>query len=279
MPSDSDRMQRAALRLARTGDRLSRRFARQLAGVLRGLERDILAIGVAPRSSTALLRAAESQALRAQITELLRQSGYDSLIQAATGDPFDTLAERAAAVSLIDRPSATLRLEALRQVHVLELLEERTRLGELLSRTAVRGMVGNSPRSELIADLAAVLDTTERHVATMYDTTLSIYGREVEALQADPSPRTRFVYLGPADGSTRPFCLRYVGRVLERREINQLDNGQIGNPFITGGGWNCRHTWTEISAASDLQVLHKSKGRIPEVVEDVRRQRTRKRAA
>jgi hypothetical protein len=67
-----------------------------------------------------------------------------------------------------------------------------------------------------------------------------------------PEGAVRYRYEGPRDKLTRPFCLRMLSRSaskpLTRDQIENLDNGQLPNPFITGGGYNCRHQWviTEI---------------------------------
>jgi hypothetical protein len=56
-----------------------------------------------------------------------------------------------------------------------------------------------------------------------------------------------FLYVGPVDSRTRDWCLGLVGKVRRKEDIETLDNGQLPNPFLTGGGWNCRHSWLAVS--------------------------------
>ena len=44
-----------------------------------------------------------------------------------------------------------------------------------------------------------------------------------------------------------------------------MNNGQIDNVFLTGGGYNCRHTWMEVSKFSELRNLVNTDQRIPEM--------------
>jgi hypothetical protein len=57
----------------------------------------------------------------------------------------------------------------------------------------------------------------------------------------------RYRFEGPDDKLTRPFCDHLLDRTkktgLTRAEIDKLDNGQLPNVFVTGGGYNCRHQW------------------------------------
>lgn len=61
-----------------------------------------------------------------------------------------------------------------------------------------------------------------------------------------------YVYLGPDDRVTRPFCEALVGKWLTREEIDMLDNQQMGDCFVTRGGFNCRHSWHALYGAEQL---------------------------
>jgi hypothetical protein len=57
-----------------------------------------------------------------------------------------------------------------------------------------------------------------------------------------------FVYDGPDDEKTRPFChdILAMDKNWTVDEIVNLDNGQ-GLPVLTNmGGYNCRHVWTAV---------------------------------
>jgi hypothetical protein len=51
----------------------------------------------------------------------------------------------------------------------------------------------------------------------------------------------KYIYLGPDDDVTRPFCSEYVNQIKTEAEWRKLDNGQIGSAWDMQGGYNCRH--------------------------------------
>ncbi len=62
-----------------------------------------------------------------------------------------------------------------------------------------------------------------------------------------PEGVVRYRFSGPYDNLTRPFCKHILRRTrkrpMTRKQIDTLNNGQLPNVFITGGGYRCRHTW------------------------------------
>jgi hypothetical protein len=162
----------------------------------------------------------------------------------------------------------TARLIALREVQLSELLDEGDSLAQALSQSAMRGLFGARDVNRILDDLGLVVDRTESQIRTLYDTSVSVYGRAVEAVQAGDDPDTPFAYMGPVDSVTRPFCLQHVGKVYTRAQIDELDNGQLGDVFLTGGGYGCRHQFVEVSRFSALLDLGRQ--RVPEIAEQVR---------
>ena len=133
----------------------------------------------------------------------------------------------------------------------------------------MRGAVSKRAARRLPQQIAQILEDAEARVQTLYDTAASIYGRQVEGEAAGDDPSTTFAYMGPVDAKTRDFCLRHVGKVYTRSQIDTLDNGQLSNVFLTGGGYNCRHVWQEVSKFSELYPLANTGERAPEIKEAV----------
>ncbi len=156
-----------------------------------------------------------------------------------------------------------LRVEALRALQASDLLQEGDALAYALWQATVRGIFGAQPVADILADLATIIDKKEAQIRTLYDTNISIFGRQVEALQAGNDPGTPFLYLGPDDEKTRPFCRQHVGKVYTRERIDAMENGQLPNVFLTGGGFNCRHTWIEVAKSSELAPLANAGTRAP----------------
>lgn len=261
MPNPIDRLIAAANATAETADAISKRFARELAQVLRDTERTLppLLREVTAGNRTAIVKAAQANRVRKDLRDALAKAGYDDLVDAATGTPLDRMAERVLSARRLASQSAdlsrsiTLRIEGLKALQLVDLLDEGDALASALWKSTVRGVFASRDVTDILSDLADVLDHTEPQIGTLYDTSVSIFGRQVEALQAGDDPGTTFAYMGPNDLKTRPFCRQHVGKVYTRAQVDALDNGQMDNVFLTGGGYNCRHVWMEVSQFSELQ--------------------------
>lgn len=208
--------------------------------------------------------------------DALRTSGFDDLADAATGDALDSITARvlagraAAQLGTEIRLDGQLQLQALKALHYADLLDSAEAVSKQLSGAAARGSLAGNSRGGLRSDLGDILDRADSRIRTIYDTSVSIFGRQVEAIQAGDDPDTVFAFMGPVDDKTREFCLDHVGRVYTRAEIDDLDNGQLDNVFLTGGGFNCRHVWHEVLAFSELHDLKGTTKRIPEIMDSVR---------
>lgn len=274
-----DRLLRAIDAATREQDRVSAAFARELAGVLRETERRLRALldEVQRGSTSATVQAAQLVRVRGEIRSLLTLSGYDALAGAATGAALDRIAARVLATRELAGAAAALGPEAegvlgaLRALHLEDLFVEGDVLSRAISQAVTRGMLGAQSPSAIIRSVATELDVAERKVATLYDTAVTVYARQVEAAQAGNDEDTAFLYAGPVDEVTRDFCLERVGKVYLRSEIDAMDNGQLPDVYLTAGGYSCRHVWVEISRFSELQDLVGTDKRIPEVQDQIER--------
>lgn len=262
---------RLAQRTATEADRLGRAFAIQLAKVLRDTERRLppLLTDVTRGDRTAIVYAGQANATRTQLRRVLTDAGYDDLAGVATNAPLDKIAARVLASRRFAQQSADLqmpvvgRLEALKHLHLSDLLDVGDDIAKALNQATMRGVFNSRTPAAILRDLGDVLDSSDADIRTLYDTSVSIYGRQVEAIAAGDDPTATFAYMGPIDNVTRDWCLARVGKVFTHAEIDAMDNGQLDNVFLTGGGYNCRHVWMEVAKTSELQDL--GDGRIPEV--------------
>lgn len=240
-----------ARRLAARADRAAAAFARDLGRVWRAAERHIqrLLTDGTPSTDTGLLRVVQAASLRQQMRVALRQAGYDALVESATDAPLTAIAKtwilaRPALARLVTAP----QIEALRAVHQMDLLEEGDRVASALWDAAYRGLFIRRQIVDILDDLSAVIDRHDAQIVTLYDTTVSIFTRQLELIDAGDDPGAQYLYTGPDDAKTRPFCEARVNQVFTRREIEAMDNGQIDNVLLSGGGYNCRHLWMRVSA-------------------------------
>lgn len=67
--------------------------------------------------------------------------------------------------------------------------------------------------------------------------------------EAVPSEQRFYLFLGPDDRITRPFCDVCNGYAFTAAQRSGLDNGQGLSVKRFCGGYNCRHTWVVITRA------------------------------
>lgn len=287
--------QALARTLARDADALNRRFVEALVDVLRRVERRLpsLLADAEAGQATAALTAARLGRTRTSLRQLLVEAGYDDLATVAASAAVSrtlrrlgltsTAYRRALAFETAGRPSALATLlTALRETARLDILGHGDVVATALWRATMRGTLGAEPPAALLSQLAAVLDGEQARAATLYDTNVSIVQRlSVQAVPSVPGDAATdrgaplYVFVGPVDDVIRPFCLRHVGRVYTRAEIDALDNGQLPNTFVTGGGYNCRHLWAPISRFDPAAALQGTDGRVAEVAAELARRPSR----
>jgi hypothetical protein len=266
--SDATALLSNAERTAEVSDTLSARFARELGAVLKTLERRLRGwTDSQPTSVTA--QAARAAMVRQELRDLLERAGFDQLVaeSSASLDRISDLVLRSAegsqAASIPE--SLSLEIQGLQRLVGLDLLDQGDEIARQLWRAMVQSVVADTPHDTIVAALADTLDRSEAQIRTLFDTQVSIYTRQVDALQADGEPDEAFLYAGPVDGKIRPFCYERVGKVYTRSQIDRMDNGQLVNCYLTGGGYNCRHTWKAVSKFSELNDLVGTDERVPEV--------------
>lgn len=104
-------------------------------------------------------------------------------------------------------------------------------------------------------DLSALRDRVEsklfNSVKTELNTAMLSFNRLVTATQAERLGVEKFIYIGPDDKVTRPFCQQLLeGRsppIYTLKEIMGMDNEQGMDVLTAGGGYNCRHQWGPVS--------------------------------
>jgi hypothetical protein len=260
-----DDIRRQARREAEVIDLATSGYEGELARVLRDLNRRIRRL-VTTLDSTDGRLVATRQALgravrlRLEIATILEEAGFRALAEAAFDDPLDrltarvldgrTLAGRAARLTPIDVEV----LSAWREIRLADLLEVGDDVATAVWRATVDGVIASRDMSSLVDEIEAVTEVSARQARTVYDTAVSTYSRQVDQLGISPEPGDKFLYVGPDDTATRPFCRRFVGQVRTRAELDDIDNGQLPNTLLTAGGWNCRHKWFYLADLEPSEV-------------------------
>ena len=74
-------------------------------------------------------------------------------------------------------------------------------------------------------------------------------------MMKDAPPDLKYVYIGPVDEKTRPFCLEAASQgALTQEQILEL-GGEYAESLVSGGGINCRHNW-ELAATMVKTEFH-----------------------
>ncbi len=271
------RLVRRAEEIQRAGEALGAAFAEQLARVWRDAERQIAQLIQSGRTEDTIgaLDAAQVILLRDRIREVLTDAGYDAMVSNATQASHQKILEdfftarQAQYAGLVGSSAPTLH--ALREMATEDLFAQGDLVATELWRALLQYVLARRPVLDIVRDLARVLDKSEATVQTLFDTQVSIFGRQVERLSMDSlGPDHPYLYVGPIDGDTRPFCLEHAGKVYSRSRIDAMDNGQLPNCFLTAGGYNCRHSWLAVGSA-ELIAMKDTGERIPLAAEDVER--------
>jgi hypothetical protein len=186
----------------------------------------------------------------------LNEAGYDKLLNAFTGEfagqqvfLTDTLEYLG-----FDHPGFTgadLKAFTSAKLNAVTSLEM---VAETAARTATQQAMfslGGMSFAGLVESIGEKLGASIGRAKTVADSAMSTFYRTMTnqtfgKIEADlPVQEQKYIPAGPDDAITRPFCRRLIesGKSYTRAQIESMNNGQLPNPMITFGGWNCRHVW------------------------------------
>jgi hypothetical protein len=187
----------------------------------------------------------------------MERAGYPELVEAFVGSfgrLFPFFGETIAALGLpaVGFDQADRAAFAAQQVNLAESIAGVVRSVAEAAKRRASFAVGGTPVAELAELLAVEYGKTAPQAAGLADTAITVFYRSIadrgfQKVEAGNGAAVRYRYYGPDDVLTRRFCDDLLARTdrrgLTREEIDGLDNGQLPNVFLTGGGYRCRHTW------------------------------------
>ena len=112
---------------------------------------------------------------------------------------------------------------------------------------SIRDLIVEVPPSIVMSNLEARLKRSEGRQLTEVKTKISQYGRGITAVAAEAAGLNNYLYTGPRDGITRPFCRALIDLVVSEKQMRRLNNGQGLSVMTSGGGYNCRHSWSPVT--------------------------------
>lgn len=247
-----------------------RRVYRRLTNLLR-LALDEWDVDEQGRTITSTANLARIFSLRKKARQMLKDAGFDAAAIAAVGDPLDTLALSILRGQTLGDglgPNLVQMFTAWKDLRLADLLAIADDAARVIQRVVLDGTLGLRNVDRLIIDVADALHLSQRQARTTYDTAVSVFSRQVEISLSDGTPDELFVFVGPVDSRMRPFCEDWVGKVRTRASIAKLDNEQLPDVLVTGGGYNCRHQWKRVSLLDDeLRAIAGTSQRAPGVSE------------
>jgi hypothetical protein len=191
----------------------------------------------------------------------------DLVSDAGLGDLTETMRERLTELS--DKVADSLRLgglktgqltldssalEALIDYKVREAIETiALPIVKEVQTAWISSTFTGKPIREAMAEVgAALVNSTPAQAETLVGTAFNAIDRGVTAGTVDASdPDIVYLYIGPSpddgDRITRKTCIHIVNKYFTRDQISRMENGQIADVFLHGGGWNCRHSWQPLS--------------------------------
>lgn len=204
--------------------------------------------------------------IRTQVLDLLRDDGLPLVISAAEESVAQAV-DRAIGAARASRPqgdapvAVTFDAEARDAIarSVDGVLDEvavvfKDAAGDIRRAMDV-GLNTSAPLAELVDRVAVTMDTTFARAQTAVDMAIRGAARLTTVQQAErgaegTGEEMGFLYDGPVDSKTRPFCAEHAGKVYTLRALKNLDNG-TGLPVETfAGGPNCRHRLSPIDLES-----------------------------
>jgi hypothetical protein len=191
--------------------------------------------------------------LEAEYSVILDGLGYDGALHTLL-DTFEAVAE-ATGVQLQDRLGTSMSGAAQRSMAAFaegavdQLLLRRDEAGSRLRDILVVGATTNAPVDDLVYELALAAEVTTQQAVVEAQTQLMGFHRDALETDAEASGIDLFVYAGPDDGITRPFCSPLVGKIVTIQDLDEMDAGP-SQPKPTSrflGGYRCRHSLAPIT--------------------------------
>ena len=187
-----------------------------------------------------------------QLTHLILQSGLGGVIDTFI-DQQDRIRDSiGASLNAVD-PTFNFNSIA-SQVDTLQIQNTNAVFDEIIIptyqksiRESLRNIALEVPISTAMSNLQIALSKSEGSALTEVRTKISQYGRSVTAVAATAAGLSNYLYTGPRDGITRPFCRALINLVVDDKQMKRLDNDQGLAVITSGGGYNCRHSWSPVT--------------------------------
>ena len=130
-------------------------------------------------------------------------------------------------------------------------------MGSTLKQEVINGIINNRTVNDIM-DVIGTKGYGATGMRRIINDGLNNYSRSVSRMMMDESPdNTKYIYIGPADEKTRPFCLSAIqAGAITMAEIKSM-GGEWFDSLTGGGGINWRHGWEMASRDTRSQFYRK----------------------
>ena len=184
----------------------------------------------------------------------------DLILQAGLGNAIDVFIEQQDLISAsikgtLEAVDPAFKFDSiLPQIDALQIQSSNAVFDEIIIpvyqkaiRESLRDLTIEVPVQSALSNLQTRMKKSEGSALTEVKTKLSQYGRSINAVASKAAGIKNYLYTGPRDGVTRSFCKALINLVVNDQQMKQLNNNQGLNVITSGGGYNCRHSWSPVT--------------------------------
>jgi hypothetical protein len=224
--------------------RIEDEFTRALENTMRQLERNMQGLLDNAQQVSAVDAALARQEIQNTLinsgyfetTGRLLNEGYQAAIEEAQRFYFESIGE-----NFQFAETSLQRLNALKEIDLGEYAKLSNDFTTNLTRTLVDLNFGSVDMNQAVGNLQSAVDQLNNHARTWITTGLSAIYTQSSTMLATDNGISKFIYVGPVDTVTRPFCRNHINQTKTLQQWDKLDNGQILPVSQFRGGFNCRH--------------------------------------
>jgi hypothetical protein len=184
----------------------------------------------------------------AEVAEFFAGSGMEGVATSFV-KRYDSVIEYTRAVSVqsgipLVLPDRSLNLLALyKENQIQNILDAANSIKKGVVDASFRYGIGEAKLNTIINELGAVVDSAGRRIVSEAVTGASMYDRTIKMEQFRHADIELFFYDGPYDNVTRDACRGTLMNPKQSTGWTMADIQSSETPFITCGGYNCRHEW------------------------------------
>ena len=153
---------------------------------------------------------------------------------------------------LPERSTSILALYKENQIE--SILSNQESIIRTVTDASLRYGIGESKIDTIIKEIEGEINTVGRRIITEAHTGASMYDRYVKYEQFNNAKVDLYFYDGPVDSKTRDACMATLNDPRQETGWTMAEIASSETPFITCGGYNCRHEWLPYVENLDAEI-------------------------